>query len=141
MLNTTILMGRLTKDPELKRTPSGTAVTSFSIAVDRDYKSQTGEKETDFFDIVAWRSTAEFVAKWFRKGSMAVVEGRLQARRWQDKEGHNRVNIEVVAENIYFGDSKKSQSQDAGVPVEYNAVEYNGMEFVEIDDDEEELPF
>ena len=107
MLNRIILMGRLTRDPELRRTQSGTAVTSFSLAVDRDFKSQSGEKETDFIDIVAWRSTAEFVSKYFTKGRMAVVEGRLQIRDWTDKEGGKRRSAEVIADNIYFGDSKR----------------------------------
>ncbi len=97
MLNKIFIMGRLTRDPELRRTQSGTAVTSFSLAVDRDYKSQSGEKETDFIDVVAWRATAEFVAKYFTKGRMAVVEGRLQIRAWTDKEGNNRRSAEVVA--------------------------------------------
>ena len=97
MLNRIILMGRLTRDPELRRTGSGTAVTSFSLAVDRDFKSQSGEKETDFIDIVAWRNTAEFVSKYFTKGRMAVVEGRLQIRDWTDKDGGKRRSAEVVA--------------------------------------------
>ena len=99
MLNKIFIMGRLTRDPELRRTQSGTPVTSFSLAVDRDYKTQSGEKETDFIDVVAWRATAEFVAKYFTKGRMAVVEGRLQIRAWQDKEGNNRRSAEVVADN------------------------------------------
>lgn len=107
MLNNIIIMGRLTRDPELRRTQSGTAVTSFTMAVDRDFKSQSGEKETDFIDVVAWRSTAEFVAKYFTKGRMAVVEGRLQIRDWTDKDGNKRRNAEVLADNIYFGDAKK----------------------------------
>ena len=98
MLNKIILMGRLTRDPELRRTGSGTAVTSFALAVDRDFKGQGGEKETDFIDVVAWRNTAEFVSKYFTKGRMAVVEGRLQIRDWKDKEGNNRRSAEVVAE-------------------------------------------
>ena len=106
MLNKIILMGRLTRDPELRRTESGTAVCSFSIAVDRDFKSKNGEKETDFIDIVAWRATAEFVSKYFTKGRMAVVEGRLQIRDWTDKEGGKRRSAEVIADNVYFGDSK-----------------------------------
>ena len=113
MLNKIILMGRLTRDPELRRTGSGTAVTSFSLAVDRDFKSQNGEKETDFIDVVAWRSTAEFVSKYFTKGRMAVVSGRLQIRNWQDKEGNKRRSAEVVADNVYFGDSKRD-SADGG---------------------------
>ena len=113
MLNRIILMGRLTRDPELRRTGSGTAVTSFSLAVDRDFKSQSGEKETDFIDIVAWRNTAEFVSKYFTKGRMAVVEGRLQIRDWKDKDGNNRHSAEVVADNIYFGDSRKDTAAPA----------------------------
>lgn len=117
MLNKIILMGRLTRDPELRRTQSGTAVTSFSLAVDRDYKAQDGERETDFIDIVAWRSTAEFVSKYFTKGRMAVLEGRLQVRDWTDKDGNKRRSTEVLADSVYFGDSKRSESDtqaDAG---------------------------
>ncbi len=107
MLNHIVLMGRLTRDPELRRTGSGTAVASFSLAVDRDFKNQNGEKETDFIDIVAWRNTAEYVSKYFTKGRMAVVTGRLQIRNWTDKEGGKRRSAEVVADNVYFADSKK----------------------------------
>ena len=110
MLNKIIIMGRLTRDPELRRTGSGTAVTSFSLAVDRDFKSQSGEKETDFIDVVAWRSTAEFVSKYFTKGRMAVVEGRLQIRDWTDKDGGKRRSAEIVADNVYFGDSRPNQN-------------------------------
>ena len=106
MLNKIFIMGRLTRDPELRRTQSGTPVTSFSLAVDRDFKSQSGEKETDFIDVVAWRQTAEFVARYFTKGRMAVVEGRLQIRDWQDRDGNKRRSAEVIADNVYFGDSK-----------------------------------
>ena len=109
MLNRIILMGRLTHDPELRRTQSDTPVCSFSLAVDRDYK-RDGEKETDFIDIVAWRSTAYFVSKYFTKGRMAVVEGRLQIRDWTDKEGGKRRSAEVIADNVYFGDSKPKDS-------------------------------
>lgn len=116
MLNKIILMGRLTRDPELRRTQAGTAVVSFSLAVDRDYKDQSGEKETDFIDIVAWRNTAEFVSKYFTKGRMAVVEGRLQIRDWTDKDGGKRRSAEVIAENVYFGDSKRADSDTAKVP-------------------------
>ena len=112
MLNKIILMGRLTRDPELRRTQSGTAVTGFSLAVDRDFKSQNGEKETDFIDIVAWRNTAEFVSKYFSKGRMAVVEGRLQIRDWTDKDGIKRRTAEVIADNVYFGDSKRSEGEE-----------------------------
>ena len=113
MLNHIVIMGRLTKDPELRRTQSGIAVTSFSLAVDRDYKPENGERETDFIDIVAWRSSAEFVQKYFSKGRMAVVSGRLQIRNWTDKEGNKRRSAEVVADNVYFGDSKRD-NQDSG---------------------------
>ena len=109
MLNRIVLMGRLTHDPELRRTRSDTPVCSFSLAVDRDYK-RDGEKETDFIDIVAWRSTADFVSKYFTKGRMAVVEGRLQIRDWTDKEGGKRRSAEVIADNVYFGDSKPKDS-------------------------------
>ena len=109
MLNRIILMGRLTHDPELRRTQSDTPVCSFSLAVDRDYK-RDGEKETDFIDIVAWRSTADFVSKYFTKGRMAVVEGQLQIRDWMDKEGGKRRSAEVIADNVYFGDSKPKDS-------------------------------
>ena len=115
MLNRIILMGRLTHDPELRKTQSGVSVCSFSIAVDRDYKAQNGEKETDFFDIVTWRATADFVSKFFTKGRMAVVEGRLQNRDWVDKDKNKRRSAEVIADNVYFGDSKpKDGSGDNG---------------------------
>ena len=133
MLNKIILMGRLTRDPELRRTQSGTAVASFTLAVDRDYKPQDGERETDFIDIVAWRGTAEFVSKYFTKGRMAVVEGRLQVRDWTDKDGNKRRSTEVVADNVYFGDSKRSES---GTPAEPSG------ELQELPDEEKgELPF
>ena len=108
MLNRIILMGRLTRDPELRRTQSGLPVASFTLAVDRDFKNkETGERQTDFIDIVAWRSTAEFVSRYFTKGRMAVVEGRLQIRPWEDKDGNKRRSAEVVADNVYFGDSRR----------------------------------
>lgn len=113
MLNKIFVMGRLTHDPELRRTGSGTPVCSFSIACDRDFKSQSGEKETDFFDVVAWRATEEFVSKYFTKGRMAVVEGRLQIREWQDKEGNKRRSAEINADNVYFGDSRPAQAEGA----------------------------
>ena len=135
MLNHIVLMGRLTRDPELRHTGSGLAVASFSLVVDRDYKGQSGEKETDFVDIVAWRSTADFVSKFFTKGRMAVVEGRLQLRDWKDKDGNNRRSAEVVAEHVYFGDSKRSESDTASAPPASG-------DFREISEDEEgELPF
>lgn len=107
MLNRIIVMGRMTRDPELRRTNSGTAVASFTVAVDRDFKSLSGEKETDFIDVVVWRNTAEFVSKYFSKGRMAVVEGRLQIRDWTDKDGNKRRSAEIVADSVYFGDSKR----------------------------------
>ena len=113
MLNHITIMGRLTKQPELRRTGSGVAVTSFTIAVDRDLANkETGERDTDFIDCVAWRGTGEFVDKHFRKGSMAVVSGRLQIRGWTDKEGNQRRSAEVVADNVYFGDSKKDATDN-----------------------------
>jgi len=138
MLNKIILMGRLTRDPELRRTGSGTAVTSFALAVDRDFKSQSGEKETDFIDIVAWRATAEFVSKYFSKGRMAVVEGRLQLRDWVDKQGNKRRSAEVVADNVYFGDSKKdvpNSGTSAPAPVDAHS------DLAEVSTEDGELPF
>ena len=165
MLNKIFIMGRLTRDPELRRTQSGTPVTSFSLAVDRDYKTQSGEKETDFIDVVAWRATAEFVAKYFTKGRMAVVEGRLQLRDWTDKDGNKRRSAEVVADNIYFGDSRRdgdnggagnggnngytngSNSYGGGnggysAPAGgYAAPVGGGSGFAEIDEEDGDLPF
>ena len=132
MLNRIIIMGRLVRDPELRTTQSGTNVTSFTLAVDRDFKSrESGEKGTDFIDVVAWRQTAEFVCKYFAKGRMAVAEGRLQIREWKDKDGNNRRSTEVVAENVYFGDSKKSDAAPAP----------QGKGFREIDDEGGVIPF
>lgn len=108
MLNRIIIMGRLGKDPELRHTQSGTPVASFSLAVDRDFKDKnTGERVTDWIDVVAWRQTGEFVSRYFTKGRMAVVEGRLQMRDWTDRDGNKRRSAEVVADNVYFGDSKR----------------------------------
>jgi len=116
MLNHITVMGRLTRDPELRHTDAGVAVASFSIACDRDFKDKaTGERATDFLDIVAWRSTGEFASKYLTKGRMAVVSGRLQIRNWADKEGNKRRSAEIVAENIYFGDSKSKDSQEPPV--------------------------
>ena len=128
MLNKIVIMGRMTKDPELRRTQSGTPVTSFTLAVDRDFKSQSGEKEADFIECVAWKGSAEFVSKYFSKGRMAVVEGRLQISSWTDKEGNKRKAAQVVAESVYFGDSK-TNSAPADVVYE------------EIEDDDSDLPF
>ena len=114
MLNHIVTMGRLVRDPELRHTQSGIPVTSFTIACDRDYKDANGDKATDFLDIVAWRNTAEFVSKYFTKGRMAVVDGRLQLRDWIDREGNKRRSAEIVANSVNFGDSKpKEQGQAA----------------------------
>lgn len=144
MLNKIVIMGRFTRNPELKRTQSGTAVTSFTLAVDRDFKNQSGEKETDFIDVVVWRGTAEFVSKYFSKGSMAIVEGRLQVRNWVDKDGGKRKTAEVVAENVYFGDTKKSSGKNTsnGAGGQYGRysdgvdVGYGEEDFTEISGDE-----
>ena len=151
MLNRIVLMGRLTRDPELRRTQSNLAVTSFTLAVDRDFKSQNGEKETDFIDIVAWRSTAEFVSKYFTKGRMAVVEGRLQLRDWTDKDGNKRRSAEVVADNVYFGDSKRDAEAGGYHAPAYGAPAGGGnrapapvdahSDFAEIGEEDGELPF
>lgn len=143
MLNKVVLMGRLTKDPELRRTGNGTAVTSFSLAVDRDFKSQSGEKETDWIDCVAWRGTAETVCKYFTKGRMMVVVGRLQIRDWTDKDGGKRRSAEVIAESVYFGDSKHEGSgQSQNTSTTYTAPPPGGYnDFAEIGEEDGELPF
>nr|DAL97670.1 MAG TPA: Single strand binding protein [Caudoviricetes sp.]DAV17884.1 MAG TPA: Single strand binding protein [Caudoviricetes sp.] len=142
MLNKIFIMGRLTRDPELRRTQNGTAVTSFTMAVDRDFKNADGTKDTDFIDVVAWRNTAEFVSKYFGKGRMAVVEGRLQLRDWTDKDGNKRRNAEVLADNIYFGDSKKEGDSSGGYKAAGKAVdvEPEAGDFAEVEDDGD-LPF
>ena len=129
-LNRITIMGRLTRDPELRRTQSGAPVTSFTMAVDRDFKSQSGDKETDFIDVVAWRNTAEFAAKYFTKGRMAIASGRLQIRNWQDNNGNKRRSAEVIADSIYFGDSKPQDAQPA-----VHAVNVDASDFDEIEDD------
>jgi len=148
MLNHITIMGRLTRDPELRRTGSGIAVASFSVAVDRDFGGRDGgEKETDFIDCVAWRQTGEFVSKYFTKGRMIVVSGRLQIRSWTDKEGNKRRTAEVVADNCYFGDSKRSDSSgDSGSSQnEYQGSGYSQQppqnDFDLLDDDDGQLPF
>lgn len=141
MLNKILIMGRLTRDPELRRTGSGTPVTSFSLACDRDFKSQSGEKETDFIEVVAWKNTAEFVSKYFSKGRMAVVEGRLQIRDWTDKAGSKRTTAEVVADNVYFADSKRSESND-NQKENFNALSGRlSDDFVPISEEDGEIPF
>ena len=152
MLNHIVIMGRLTRDPELRRTQSGVAVTTITVAVDRDFQSRDSqEKQTDFIDVVAWRSTAEFVSKYFTKGKMIVVEGSLQSRKWQDKNGQNRVSWEVQADNVYFGESRREGQggdyaapaygggQSYAAPVESYAAPAGGG-FAEVEEDGE-LPF
>ena len=138
-LNHITLMGRICNEIELRRTGTGVAVTSFSLAVDRDFKNGSGEKETDFVDIVCWKNTAEFVANYFAKGRMAVVSGRLQGRSWTDKDGNKRNTVENVADNCYFGDSKKEA--DSG----YTGFVPNGAvpsaDFALLEGDDAQLPF
>ena len=163
MLNHITIMGRLTRDPELRRTGSGVAVASFTVAVDRDFGNRdNGERETDFIDCVAWRQTGEFVSKYFTKGRMAVVSGRLQIRNWTDKDGNKRRSAEVVADNVYFGDSKRdgegggasygssysgnSYGNYGSVPAApayggYSAPSAPASDFAMLDDDDAQLPF
>lgn len=130
MLNKSIVMGRFVSDPELKTTGSGTSVCSFTLACDRDYKPKEGERETDWIDVVAWRGTADFVSKYFGKGRMAVVEGRIQTRTYEDKNGNKRKATELVADNVYFADSKRDGSSAPATG-----------EFAEITEESDELPF
>ena len=165
MLNHITIMGRLTRDPELRRTGNGIAVTSFTVAVDRDFGQKGGERETDFIDCVAWRQTGEFVSKYFKKGSMIVVSGRLQIRNWNDKDGNKRRTAEVVADNCYFGGSKGESAQGgnarAGGYVNngadysgyaggydnsysggtYGVPQYPGNDYAVIEEDDGQLPF
>ena len=148
MLNRITVMGRLVRDPELRHTGSGIAVASFTVAVDRDFSGRDGgEKETDFIDCVAWRQTGEFVSKYFSKGRMIVVSGRLQIRNWTDKEGNKRRSAEIVAESCYFGDSKKSDSggDNGGYQNDYQSPDYSQMppqnDYDLLDDDDGQLPF
>ena len=154
MLNHITIMGRLTRDPELRRTGSGVAVASFSLAVDRDFgKNENGEREPDFIDCVAWRQTGEFVSKYFTKGRMAVVSGRLQIRSWTDKDGNKRRTAEVVADNVYFGDSRRENESGSsyGGTSSYSAPSFGGYsapaaaspasDFAMLDDDDAQLPF
>lgn len=157
MLNKAILMGRLTRDPEIRYTPNGNIpVVSFSIAIDRNYSGK-GERITDFIDIVAWRRTAEFVSQWFTKGMLIVVVGSIQTRRWQDKNGNNRTSVEVVADEVQFGESKKSRETNGGYqpaggaysapqqPAAHPAPSFDmpsgDSDFSEISDDDGEVPF
>jgi single-strand DNA-binding protein len=130
MLNHIVIMGRLTRDPELRRTGSGIAVASFTVAVDRDFGGRDGgEKETDFIDCVAWRQTGEFVSKYFTKGRMIVVSGRLQIRSWTDKDGNKRRTAEVVADNCYFGDSKRDAEGGSYGGNTYGGNSYGGNSY------------
>lgn len=151
-LNHIVIMGRLGKDPELRYTQSGTPVANFTLAVDRDFKDkQTGERATDFIDVVAWRQTAEFVSRYFSKGRMAVVEGRLQLRDWTDKDGNKRRSAEVVADQVYFGDSKR-EDNSSGSQASYGGYSAPpqdsylpqpdpSSEFAELTTDDGNLPF
>ena len=145
MLNHITIMGRLTRDPELRRTGSGIAVASFTVAVDRDFGGRDGgEKETDFIDCVAWRQTGEFVSKYFTKGRMIVVSGRLQIRNWNDKDGNKRRSAEVDAESVYFGDSKKSSEGNTEPQNQYGTYYSQSAmasDFATIDDDDAMCPF
>ena len=158
MLNHIVIMGRLTRDPELRRTGTGTAVASFTVAVDRDFGGRDGgEKETDFIDCVAWRQTGEFVSKYFTKGRMIVVSGRLQIRSWNDKDGNKRRTAEVVADNCYFGDSRRDGESTGsyggntyggnayGAPAPsyggYSAPAAPASDFAMLEDDDAQLPF
>ena len=165
MLNHITIMGRLTRDPELRRTGSGVAVASFTLAVDRDFSPKDGgERETDFIDCVAWRQTGEFVSKYFTKGRMAVVSGRLQIRNWNDKDGNKRRSAEVVADNVYFGDSKRDDQVGGSFGGNAYGGSYGGgygapapaaggfggyaapsspsaSDFAMLDDDDAQLPF
>lgn len=134
MLNHITLAGRLVRDPELRRTQNGTAVASFTLACERDFKNESGDREVDFIDCVAWRKTAELVSGYFTKGRMAIVSGRMQIRGWTDKDGNRRKSAEILVDNIYFGDSKP-QAEDA-------ATEATGAEpYSEIAEDDDQLPF
>lgn len=147
MLNRVSLMGRLTADPELRHTQTGTAVANFRIAVERDFKDkETGEKKSDFINIVAWRSTAEFVSRFFTKGRMAIVDGKLQVREYTDKDGNRRYAVEVVADSVYFGDSKKDSAGGGDrEPYPYQPPQTGGEShdaFADItDSDDGDLPF
>jgi single-strand DNA-binding protein len=163
MLNHITIMGRLTRDPELRTTQSGVSVTSFTVAVDRDFGGRDGgERQTDFIDCVAWRQTGEFVSKYFHKGSMIVVSGRLQSRKWQDRDGNNRTNWEIQADNVYFGESRRDSdggntrssygnygSDNRGNSGSYDAGRYDSgrsaapapSTFSEMEGDDGDLPF
>lgn len=141
MLNHITIMGRLTKDPELRTTMNGTNVASFTVAVDRDYGGEN--KQTDFIECVAWKGTGEFVSRYFRKGSMIVLCGSLQSRKWQDREGNNRISWEINASSVYFGESKNSQPNAAQATYQQNYGNPNvgAPEFRDLDESDGMLPF
>lgn len=161
MLNKAILMGRLTRDPELRHTQSNTAVASFSLAIDRDRKGPNNERQTDFIDCVAWGRQAEFVKQWFTKGMMAIVVGRIHSRNWEDKNGNKRVSIEINVDEVSFGETKKSResngfgSYDSGsqirpegfdsgsqaAPAPSFDLPVGGSDFAELADDDSDVPF
>lgn len=142
MLNEVVLMGRLTRDPEVKKTPSDVSVCSFSIACERDIVSkQTNERETDYFDVVAWRSTADFIGKYFAKGRMIIVKGRLQKRYYDDKEGNKRNVVEVVADTVYFGESKKSAESSTTTTSESEPKPASAVPDFDPNDVDDDLPF
>jgi single-strand DNA-binding protein len=138
MLNRIVIMGRLAKTPELRSTGSGTAVTSVTLAVDRDTKNQNGSYDTDWIDVVAWKGTAEFLSRYFIKGSTAIVEGRLQMREWTDKDGNKRKSAEVIADHVYFGGSKSEGGQKTAPTF---ATEQPMQGFAEIKEEDGDLPF
>lgn len=160
MLNKIVLMGRLTRDPELRHTSGGLPVSSFTLACDRDFRGQGEEKQTDFFDVTAWRNTAEFTAKWFRKGQLVAVAGRLQTRKWTDKEGNNRTSVEIVADEAHFAE-KRADGPSAPYEMPPHPAEYGApamapqgsarampaqaapvaSTFAELEDDDGDLPF
>ena len=162
MLNKIIIHGRLTRDPELRTTQSGTPVASFTVACDRDFSDQSGDRQADFIDCVAWRSGAEFVSKYFHKGQMILVEGRLTSRKWTDKDGNKRTSWEIIADHTYFGEPKREDRSDSyggyqaapsstgnsynPPPSSYSsaqppAQQYKQQTFTELDDSDGELPF
>ena len=158
MLNKVCIMGRLVRDPELRRTQSGYAVTTIRIAVDRDFRNKDGTRQADFFDVTAWQSTAEFISRYFTKGRMIIVDGRLQVREWTDREGNKRRSAEIVADNVYFGESKRRDEGSApaggysrpepresynapSAPNGYDNVPKGPSAFAELEDGDGELPF
>ena len=143
MLNNIVIHGRLTKDPELRRTQAGIAVASATVACDRDFKNEKGEKETDFIDVVAWRGTGEFLSQYFKKGQEAIVSGRLQIRKWTDNQGNKRSAAEIVADKVDFCGSRNDggSQRDGNPPPTANAAPAMAGDFVPLEGEDEELPF